>query len=116
MKLSEEDQHKMDIRFTLSLVFGGFIFFATSLSFYQAIIISLILILSSLPIAAILILKPIRSKKRDILLTLVGIEVGLLNFLLLPEDYASGFFEASLLISVMYLLKNTLDYLISKAE
>ena len=116
MKLSEEDQHKMDIRFTLSLVVGGFIFFATSLSFYQAIIISLILILSSLPIAAILILKPIRSKKRDILLILVGIKAGLLNFLLLPKSYASEVFDIYLIISIYYLIKKTLVYLISKAE
>ena len=116
MKVSKELQHIMDTRFVLYVVAAVVYYYAAALSFYQAIIISLLLILSSLPIAAILILKPIRSKKRDILLTLVGIEVGLLNFLLLPENYASGFFEASLLISVMYLLKNTLDYLISKAE
>ena len=116
MKLSEEDQHKMDIRFTLPLVVGGFLFYATHLSFYQAIIISLILILSSLPIAAILKLQPKRSKYRDILLTLVCFGIGLLNFLFLPKNYASEVFDIYLFSSIFYLIKKILYYLISKAE
>ena len=100
MKVSKENQHIMDTRFVLYVVAAVFYYYAAALSFYQAIIISLLLILSSLPIAAILILKPIRSKKRDILLILVGIKAGLLNFLLLPKSYASEVFDIYLIISI----------------